>query len=527
MYTWFKNYPNVLFFFFVAVMTVSYYDGVLEKEPMNMHLWRQTDCLSLARNYANGAAFAEPEIDILLADKLTTGKTAGEFPVLYYLVGKTWSVFGESVMLYRVFYLLILLAGVFAFFRTLLLLNFGNFWSTVLSLLLFTSPVFVVFGVSFLTDVPAFCFILIAFYFLVRSIRIPWAKYSLWWAVLFFALAGLIKVSSLILFVFLGAAFLIELLGKKLSEGGRVFQRPGATFIGFGIVILAVFSWYFYASYYNEQHQFKYTFNSIYPLWLMDEAGLAKLWDGMKTTTTIIFFSRPMIALVVLLPLVNLLFFRKLPLIISLGNIFVFTGGLLYFLLWAPLFENHDYYYIPLLILFVSSFVPFFYWLKERKEKIYRSPVLKVLFVLFLGYNFIYCLSVVKLKTRAAEGDFPVVGNEQFVGMMRWVNWDVSANWWRYKAVLPDLEKAGVQPDDKVICLSDYSFSVSLYFLNKRGWTNFMHYSSREEIDQLIDAGAKYLFITDPAQLELDYIQPFLEKPLGEFKGIHVFTLAG
>lgn len=523
-FSWVSLRPNLIFFFLLTIMCVSYYDGIFDKEPLGTHLWRQTDCLSLTRNYANGANFFEPELDILLADGYSTGKTAGEFPILYYLVGKSWSVFGESVMLYRIFYFLILISGIFAFYRSLLIFNLGNFWSTVLSLLLFTSPVFIVYGVSFLTDVPAFCFVLIALYFTLRYFKNE-SKLSLGIAMMFFTLAGLLKVSSLILFICLSTLFLLEIIRSKLNKSTNSLRHPKLLFISLISVFALVFSWYYYASYYNASHQFKYTFNSVYPFWLMDSAGYNNLVEGMLNYSLIIFFSSPMIILLLLISMVNLFIGRYMPWYLYVANVLILLGSLAYFLLWAPLFENHDYYFIALLILFISSFVPLLTALKKARPKLFHSKMLSVIFSLFLMYNFVYALSVVKLKTRAASGDFPIVMNETFVGNMRWVNYAVTANWLRYKDIQKELIKLGVQANDRVICLSDDSFSVALYFLNKRGWTNFMVFSKSEEIQQLIDVGAKYLLIADKNQLEMEYIQPFLESFLGEYREIRVYKL--
>ena len=48
---------DLMFVLLFAVFAAFYYDTVLDKGPLNVHLWRQTDCLSMTENYANGAAF--------------------------------------------------------------------------------------------------------------------------------------------------------------------------------------------------------------------------------------------------------------------------------------------------------------------------------------------------------------------------------------------------------------------------------------------------------------------------------------
>jgi hypothetical protein len=354
-----KN-DNLLFFLAFVIFSMFYYDGVLDKGPLNVHIWRQTDCLSITRNYAEGASFLNPEMDVLFADDLTSGKTAGEFPILYYFVGKVWSVTGESILFYRVFYLSILFAGVFAFYNTLKLVFQNKVWPFIMALLLFTSPVFVTYGVSFLTDAPAFCFVLIALFFITKY-HITSKEKFLYLAMLFFALGGLIKVSSLIAFFFILFIFIFEAILKKPTlYKTYFFKRNWKEFLGFGLVFLSLFIWYYYAHIYNQNHGFKYTFNSIHPLWKASPEELKTLPKGLKNFVSIVFFSRPILYLFLFIGIFNLFLYKKLPLIAYLANLLIILASITYFILWAPLLGIHDYYYIALLILFVGIFIPFF-----------------------------------------------------------------------------------------------------------------------------------------------------------------------
>lgn len=98
---------DLAFLLIIVVMSALYYDGVLNKGSLGVPIWRQADCLSLTKNYAEGASFLEPEMPILLADDYTTGKSAGEFPIIYSSVGKMWSAFCQSYFSYSLFYSLI------------------------------------------------------------------------------------------------------------------------------------------------------------------------------------------------------------------------------------------------------------------------------------------------------------------------------------------------------------------------------------------------------------------------------------
>lgn len=520
-----KRKPTLFLLLILSVIFILYFDGVLDKEPMNMHLWRQTDCLSLTRNYANGAMFFEPQLDILLADDLTTGKSAGEFPILYYIIGKFWSWYGESILFYRLLYLFILICGLIAYFRILLFLKVHLLLVYTLTLLLATSPVFLIYGVSFLTDVPALCFSLIGIYFFTKHTQSKLIKYAVY-AFLFFALAGLIKISSLILFINLGVLFLLELIGVNLLKKRRLFPNPKVAFFGFCFVIFTIFSWYYYAKIFNDQHNFKYTFNHVYPIWLMDNNSYSNYFTNIRLYILPIFLNNTALLLTLIIFVINLFLVKRIPLALYISNILVFCGALIYFLLWAPLFEVHDYYWVPILNSVLVTWAVFAVFIKKISVNRIWSHVSSSLLILFLLFNFGYAYNMVGLKTKAASGDFPFVNHEELKKYMTWLNYDVDANKWRYKRIQNELLASGVQLNDKVICLSDHSFSISLYFLNRQGWTNFINIQTSEQINELISKGAKYLFIeNEDTKKDESFIEPFLNNKVGEFERIMVFKL--
>lgn len=521
-----KFLSNDLIFIAVFVVFASfYYDSVLTKGPLNAHLWRQTDCLSLARNYAAGAKFLEPEMDVLLADDKTSGKSAGELPLLYFTVGKVWAAFGESYFSYRVICLIILFFGVFAFYKALKLLLNSNFWAAALAALLFTSPVYVFYGISFLTDAPAFSIILIALYFFIKYFKGQNAWYF-YISMVFFSLAGLLKISSLISFLFLFSIFILEVISPvKLLGKTKLYNRNRHEWLGFLLVFVSVFSWYYYASYYNGIHGFKYTFNSIYPFWIMQENEVSDLIKGVRNFTGVVYFSKPVIYSLLFLGISNLFIVGRVPLIAYLANIVIIIGSITYFLLWAPLMGVHDYYYTALLVLFIGVFIPFIWFIKSQLPALFSNLRTKIFFSLFVFFNFMYCLSVMKLKTFAQEGDFIMISNQSFITEAKWQNWDVDDKWKRYEKMKPYLEEIGVKPEDKIISLPDPSLNTSLFLSGHRGWTGYPGFTKTEDYNNLIEKGAKYLFIGDSELLEKEYLEPLLSNQIGEFRGILIFKL--
>lgn len=516
---------DLLFILIIIVVASFYYDSVLDKGPLNLHVWRQTDCLSLTRNYSEGAGFFQPEMNIQLADNYTSGRSAGEFPILYFIVGMIWKYFGESYFLYRLFYLLILIAGQFAFYKSLRFLLKDAYWATVISLLLFTSPVYVVYGISFLTDAPAFSFILIALYFLFQYYRKA-NRILFILSMIFFALAGLLKVPSLIAFVFMFLLLVLESFSMKSLKDRKIFKCSRFEWAGFITVILVVFAWYYYAYYYNNLHNFKYTFNNIAPLWDVRQVAIDKVLSEIRNFTSYVFFSRPMLFVLFVAGITNLFLWKRIAVFAYLASSVIILGGFIYFLLWASLMGIHDYYYAALLIIFPGILLPFIWFIKTNYKRAFNGYILKSIIGIFLLYNFLYCLSVVKLKTLSTKRNYPLVMNKEFVEFMHYANWDVSSNLQRFEEMKPYMRKLGVKKEDRIISLPDISFNTSLYLVNQKGWTNFQHYDKKEDIDNLIRKGAGYLLISDSALLKKEYLAPFMKEKMGNYKGLEIFKLS-
>ncbi len=518
---WDSKWADLVFFLLVILFAVFYYDSFLTKGPFNIHAWRQTDCLSLAHFYKEGASFFSPEMHIQMGDGLMSGKTAGEFPILYYLVGQIWKITGESYLVYRVVWLLILLLGIFAFYKSLRLILLDWFWSATLSLLLFTSPIFITYGVSFLTDAPAFSFALIACYFLLRYSLSGQKKFFLLF-LFFFTIVGGLKISSLIAFIFFCGIFIFELLPVKRLKRHRIFKGTWQEALGLTTVFLLIFSWYAYASYYNSKHGFLYTFNNIYPFNLMNSRDISEMKASILNFTSYQIFSRSMLFLLAAIGLVNLFLWKKMSLHAYLSTPIVFLGCFAYFYLWAPLMHNHDYYYVAMLILFPAIFIPFFFFLKEHQNKIFKNKILKVLFVLFLSYNFLYAYSIVKLRTLSKYVNIISLNNPEFYDRMDVLNYE-NQNHIRFEDIKPYLREIGIQENDKIISLPDPSFNVSLYLMNQKGYSGVTGNMDKEYLERFVKKGGKYFVISDSTLLNHKNLSPLLGNKIGQQGEISIY----
>ena len=509
------------FVLFYLILSWLFFGGILFEGPVNMHVWRQGDSLSLTMKFYEGASFWEPQMHGLWGDNYTTGRSAGELPILYFIVAQLWKIFGVSYFVYRLFFYLILTVGMFAFYRSLKLVFKSEFWAITLSLLLFSSPAFAVYSVSFITDGPAFSFNMIALYFLTRF-ALDQRRSYFWWAMCFFALAGLIKVSALIIFVFLGFIFLLERFQVRSLGEYKLFPDWRLGF-GFLAALVAILSWYVYAHFYNLDSGYKYTFNNVYPVWHLNAADGMTLLNDIKTTTSRVFFSRPMIMMIFFLFFFNLTLFRKLPPIAYFSNIIVFLGVIIYFLLWAPLMGVHDYYFVAVVAVFPGVILPFIHYLSTQQPAIYSGRYTRNAVYVFMVFHMIISLSTVKLKTTAKRGDY-VIMESAFVNRMKWFNKD-GQKWRNMEELGERLSSLGVDKSTKVICISDHSFNASLFFLNRDGWTNFKPIRSADKIEFLRSKGAGYLVVQDRDKESYPFLMGYMTNEIGRIGDIAIYKL--
>ncbi len=520
-----RNLGLGVFVVILAALCILYYDGVLDKGPQGNHIWRQADCLSITKKYQDGASFSEPEMHLLWADNYTTGKSAGEFPGLYYLTGNLWKLTGESFLVYRLIWLIVMVCGLMALFRSVQLLFDSNFWAGAITLVVFASPAYAFYGVSFLSDGPALGFLLMSLYFLLLYQKQGKVKWLYWFAALM-AISGLLKASMLIAFVFLGFIYLLEtIFNVKTLPGQKVFKDKWHGFSALAIVLICEVAWILYARDYNKTHGYYYTFNQPYPLWDAKEEEVSKLWENMKRTTIPVFHNITLICMLGAAFVTNLVLIRKLPLFAYLANIFILLGSVSYFVLWGGFIGVHDYYYVPFLMLILSCFLPLAWLFKDRFNTTFHSMKTRVVLVVFVFFNIYYCKEVLRYKMGREEGDAWIVMHDEFEGMMRWHNWRVKSHWNSLYFIRPKLEKMGVKKDDKVITYPDQSFSISLYMLDRDGWTNMIGFHSSDQIEELKKRGAKYLITHDPEMEKAEFLEPYRKNEVGRLENVRVYKL--
>jgi hypothetical protein len=513
---------------FVLMCCAYEYGRVLWLRPFPHHLSRQTTCLSITYNiYKGEAGLFAPAVHNYFADHHTSGKSAGEFPLLYWSIAQIWKLTGPSEFVYRLFMLLLHFGGTCAMFLGLRKLLAHSGWAALIALLFFASPVMAYFSIGFLPDVPSFDLALIGCWVLLR--RSPaQRKGDIVLSSVLFTVAGLLKITALMApLTFLAWLLLEWALPRWASRNHRVFPHRWTLLLSLVICFALVWKWYSYSVAYNNEHGAEYSYQGTWAVWDLPPAEVRASWEFGKNILVFQIFDTPVWLAFGLMACYLLWSVRHASRPLGIITLMLMAGTVLYILLWWVTLDSHDYYYINPLITLVAFVALFFEALRRRHPRIFRSPWAMAAFFGLVGYSVLYTANNHQMRTRGntpmrAEYVLPLYHEGEIF------YWDMS-QYWDMKDML-DLEpynrSLGIKEDDMVISLEDRTVCAALYLMHQRGWVQFgQTFANSSEIRDLIDHGASYLFAVSPEWLDKPYMQEFYRYPLGQHGAVRVYDL--
>lgn len=456
-----------ILFFFISCILICYYfnfDEIIFKRPQSLHLWRQSDCLSITDHYYQGNSFLNNQV-YYLGEK-ADGKTMSEMPLLYYTIGKIWQFSRKSEALYRFIILLIFIISLFYFFYSREKIKNDLGYNLISSLFLLGSPVIAYYSINFLMDLPALSLAIIGLsnYYLFKHSNKNKHKISFY---IFFTLAGLLKISSLISFI---AIISYEIVFNK--EENKINLKSNWIYIT-GVFIVQLM-WYKYAAYYNSIHNSGIFLIGTLPIWNMSfeeiKITLLAIYEHIKWD----YFSLLSTYFIIILTFIIISSKRyksKAFILIVLTGILGFIS--LFF--WA--LKDHDYYTINLFI-----FIPILF---SEFQKIKDDLNFKIIFNISLIYIFI---NQINISAKRLESRYDINS---------WTNKNYTENIKRLENLEEFMLKNNIKKETRILSLSDNSINSSLYFLQRSGWTNYGIDYDTSKIKNCIQNGAEYLIIYD------------------------------
>lgn len=481
-----KTFLLLLVLFFTYSLYFHFFDGVLP-----IHEWRKTDSLSIAWNYFQGTSFLSPETNHI--SSWGNRNAAAEFPLVYYLVGNLWKIFGPHEWIAKLVSYSILMGSLVLFSSVVNHFLQSHFKSIVFSGTIFSSPVILFYSDTLLPNVFSFSLVLFSAYFLFQFL-VNQKKWALVIFAIFLALAVLIKVTVLIaLLSFAGAATMFYFFNEKnlFTKHVKVFCILFAVFI---ITLLLTYLWYSYAINYNKHYHSTLFSTTIRPIWEVDAKRQKEIWE-LIWKYQINSLYHYWVIIPTILYVLFLIGRNKISSFFIWLIIIGFIGAISYVLLWFWVFDVHDYYLIEILFL---PLIFFFIALKHiEMSKIAKRGRYLVISVLIL-----VLLQAISY-TQISFGRNNIITKNTFL-----VSQYVKGNWgyfhWYHSEHLKklQLQKSDVQKiikeSDTVFCLSDPSPNVHLYTIGRIGFTNFSFSKTDTPSNQMLSfvkKGVRYMLV--------------------------------
>lgn len=496
----------------LVLFLVFGFHEVLFSDFYGIHSWRQSDCLSIAYHYYQGNSFLEPEIHNLISDNNTSGKSAGEFPILYWLIGNIWALTAYSEPVYRILVLLLTLAGFYFQYLSLKVFFKSTFFAFGLTLITFSTPLVLFYGTSFLTNMPSLSFAQIGCYCFYIAYQKK-KNYFLHLGILSFVLAGLLKITALsTLIIILPIAVYTNFRSNKLFFVSLL--------LGIGIL----YWWYgLYVPKYTELHGGKYTFNSLWPIWKMTNEEIVNsikffrditFWQLMNPLTWILFFFSLLVCFLIKGKIGKFFIYATISLLIGFG---------LYFILWFNAVHHHDYYFINFIIVPIFILSGGIYFIKERFSKFYYSKKLKYIFSLLIIFSVMYGANNLRMryKDRLNYWKGFAIATAGNLEPGYWDYMTSALNVKKIKGIDKWLDKNQVSRNDKIVSLSDPSFCIDLYSTKRKGFTLMNFQKDPRKLESLIKKGAKYAITSELNDTAL--YSNFLGDFIGEYNGTYVY----
>lgn len=444
------------------------YHSTINLFPSFIHAWTQSERYAISLQFLNnGFDLFHPATFNL---QTVNGITRMDLPLNEFIVALLMKLFGStSPFIFRMYTLTVSLIGLTFLYRLAKQITHSELKSYLVVAFVFLSPLYTYYQAGFIPCVPAISFIFIGYYYFYNY-KTEGNKKQFYLAILFFFLAAMIRLPF---FIFLFAAFLQQsflFLQKRKFIRYELFGFLIAfgIFVGYyryNVHLGRMYGNMFLDSFLSAKSigEFKEILRQIYYHWFFH---YFTFWHYfvllLALVATIIAFNKT----------------KQLENKAMWFNLFFVGGGaLLYFILMACQYYDHDYYFldslfIPLVLLFLLSIHSF----KIEKE----SSKLVLFFIVCISSIFMYGDSKKKQQERYAVrlDDRVEITQKNFEGSEKL------------------LDSIGIPKDAKMLVIESYSTNIPLYMMNRKGYT--VYQTNRDNpLPTLFQAKWDYVVIQD------------------------------
>ncbi|PBQ31615.1 hypothetical protein CNR22_07485 [Sphingobacteriaceae bacterium] len=519
----------VLLLFVVCLFFLNFYSKTLFYRPGSIHQWRQTDCLSIAKNYyEEGMHFFSPKIHY---QGPVDGKAVSEFPILNYTAAGLWKIFGEHEFIYRLLEYFIFLAAIFLLFNTMLRFYRSELLAFFTAGFFLTSPLLTYYSLNFIADVPALSIGIICYCLFFRFYTTKELKFF-YLALIFGTLAVLMKASALIGISVLLFFSLIDIFRlNKIFGSERLFEKRTVPLISIILAVTSVFAWYRFALAYNDNNSNNIFLLTVLPFWEMEEDQLIYNLKILFNNLFPIFLNKPMFFLFMTLVIYVIAKFKRLNSLLKASFIFSGLFFIFYLLFFFQVFSVHDYYLNNLMIFPVITFLCFADIVSQTEFLEINKAFIRLFVISVLAFNSLHAAAIYRMRT--VEDDkltywFPFISEDEGK-LAKYLFWIYGNDIKKLEELTPALRSHGIKREDFVLSIPDQSFDISLYFMDQKGFTISRDHLMNDSTvaDRFLKKNIKYLVISDTTlkrQIAFKRIAGHFESLFTE-NGVEVFKI--
>lgn len=456
---------NRILFIFLCTFLFFYfsYNKTIFLRPQSQHQWRQCDGSSFALMYfhEHNALFF-PKTHNLNGEN---GNTIGEFPIIYYLDGLLYRIFGYHECIIKIVNYLFFLFGLW--YLNLLLFRYtkNNLLACLVVAIAATFPLVAYYAVTSLPNVPAFSFSIAAIYYLLVYADDK-KRINFIWSVLFFSCVALLKPTTLVLFLSINSILLINNFYKEKLQS---FTTKMQQYLFLIVPLLMLVGWLCWTKIYVKQYHAEPFLLSIKPIWEKIDQSRSEIWNRIHYDWWNVMMYKPILWITCAMAAFTL--FSKINRTLKSILILCVLANFAYFILFFNQFYHHDYYLLEFIWLIIWIIVASSILINNNKNKYLRYSF----YVLLLFMAFKNGLNAKEILTaRYAET----------------YKWDDFYN--DFFDIKPELVKKGMVYTDKVVVAEDKSFAISLYLMDQIGWTEIYEPVTFDKLMQYKNLGAKY-----------------------------------
>jgi len=471
---------------FIPLLSFALHYHIFNLDLVGIHVWRQTETQTVINN------FYHDDFNIFNA-KINNFVWRNrdfrlEFPTLQWIYAIFYKIFGEHIAISRV---LTFILGLFSVYGMYYLCKavFKNIQIATICAWCFNfSPVFYYYTVNPLPDNLSLCCGIWSIAFFYNYINTEKTKYLIWSAI-FLSLATLIKLPLILYGSLMLTFFILQLKWKERSLKQLLF--PVAVFI---LCALPDLAWYMYV-----------IPNYWYGMLVLK--GVAGVKLTMADTFSFLWGNATSV-----LP----------ELLINYGSVLFFILGF-YFIIRNKTYKNK---YFPLFAVWGLSILVYFLFELNvicLVHDYYLLPFLPVIFLLVAYGGYSLLSSKRKYLQILAGTCLVILPLTAFLRAdSRWntkePNFNVS--YYNNKKEIRDL----IPKDAYVIAGNDASQQISLYYIDRKGWTYEDDILNDKIISDYMNKGARYLFIDGNADT-ISEVKAHLAEKIFDKETLRIYKL--